>query len=158
MGRGYPIDERVHKNIVEHFKTNVPQCQTANDFQLSSTVRNIVKRFRETTDVCVCKGQRQRLLLDASGLQTTLHHSGWFLSLTLLDGPRNTSWNHCWLTQSTVPLKMPNKALSFKKEALFKHGRKAPLFLWVKTDLKWTVSKWESSTSFRQVQIWYLCW
>ncbi len=49
MGRGSPICERVRKKIVEYFKNNVPQRQIANALQISSsTVHNIIKRFKET--------------------------------------------------------------------------------------------------------------
>ncbi len=48
MSRGSPICERVRKNI--YFKNNVPQRQIAKALQISSsTVHNIIKRFRETT-------------------------------------------------------------------------------------------------------------
>ncbi len=71
MARGYPICERVRKNIVEYFKNNVPQSQIAKALQiLASTVHNIIKRFRETGEISVCKGQ---------GPQMTLHpSSAWF--------------------------------------------------------------------------------
>ncbi len=66
MGRGSPICERVHKKIVEYFKNNVPQRQIAKAFQISSsTVHNIMKRFREAGEILVHKGQGQRTLLDA---------------------------------------------------------------------------------------------
>ncbi len=49
MGRGSPICERVRKKIVEYIKNNVPQRQIAKALQISSsTVHNIIKRFRET--------------------------------------------------------------------------------------------------------------
>ncbi len=58
LGRGSPICERVHKNVVEYFKNNVPQRQIAQALQISSsTVHNIIKRFRETGEISVCKGQ-----------------------------------------------------------------------------------------------------
>ncbi len=58
MGRGSPIYERVHKNIVEYFKNNTPQRQIAKALQmLSSTVHNIINRFRETGEISVHKGQ-----------------------------------------------------------------------------------------------------
>ncbi len=51
MCRGSPICERVCKKIVEYFKNNAPQCQIAKALQISSsTVHNIIKRFRETGD------------------------------------------------------------------------------------------------------------
>ncbi len=49
MGRGSPICERVRKHFVEYFKNNIPQRQIAKALQISSsTVHNIIKRFRET--------------------------------------------------------------------------------------------------------------
>ncbi len=75
MGRGSPICERVRKKIVEYFKNNVPQSQIAKAFQISSsTVHNIIKRFRETGEISVCKGQGRRPLLDARGLRHCITH------------------------------------------------------------------------------------
>ncbi len=43
---------------MEYFKNNVPQRQIAKALHISSsTVHNIIKRFRETGDISVCKGQ-----------------------------------------------------------------------------------------------------
>ncbi len=56
MGRGSPIGERVRKKIVEYFKNNVPQRQIAKALQISSsTVRKIIKRFREIGEISVRK-------------------------------------------------------------------------------------------------------
>ncbi len=49
MGRGSPICNSVRKIIVKYFKNNVPQHQIAKALQISSsTVHEIIKRFRET--------------------------------------------------------------------------------------------------------------
>ncbi len=70
MGRGSPICERLRKKIVEYFKNNIPQRQIAKALQISSsTVHNIIKRFRETGEISVRKGQGRRPLLDAHGLR-----------------------------------------------------------------------------------------
>ncbi len=75
MGRGSPICERVRKKFVEYFKNNVPQCQNAKALQISSsTVHNIIKRFRETEEISVRKGQGRRPLLDARGLRPLRRH------------------------------------------------------------------------------------
>ncbi len=75
MGRGSPICERVRKKIVEYFKNNVPQRQIAKALQISSsTVHNIIKRFRETGVFSVRKGQGRRPLLDAHGLRALERH------------------------------------------------------------------------------------
>ncbi len=79
MGRGSPIYERVHKKIVEYFKSNVPQRQIAKALQISSsTVHNIIKRFRETGEISMRKGQIRRLLLDSRGQMALHHSSAWF--------------------------------------------------------------------------------
>ncbi len=54
MGRGSPICERVRKKIVEYFKNSVPQHQIAEPLPISSsTVHNIIKRFRKTGEISV---------------------------------------------------------------------------------------------------------
>ncbi len=68
MSRGSLICERVRKTIVEYFKNNVPQCQIV---EIS-----VLKVFGPSED--------------------TASLIGMILSLTLLNGPRNTSRNHCW--------------------------------------------------------------
>ncbi len=83
MGRGSPICERVSKKIVEYFKNNIPRCRIAKALQISSsTVHNIIKRFRETGEISMSKGQGQMTFVGcpwSSGAQTTLHHSwAWF--------------------------------------------------------------------------------
>ncbi len=75
MGRGSPICERVSKKIVEYFKNTVPRCQIAKTLQISSsTVHNIIKRFKETGEISVHKGQSQRPLLDAHSFRALRQH------------------------------------------------------------------------------------
>ena len=58
MGRGSPICERLHLLIVEKFQNNIPQCKIAKTLKISSsTVHNIIKRFRESGEIFVRKGQ-----------------------------------------------------------------------------------------------------
>ncbi len=72
MCRGSPICERMHKTI----KNNIPQCQIPKALQFSSsTMHNIIKRFRETGYISVRKGQGQRHLLDPRGLWALRQHS-----------------------------------------------------------------------------------
>ncbi len=74
MGRGSPICERVRKKIMEYHKNNIPLCQIVTDLQISSsTVHNIIKRFRETGEISVRKGQGRRPF--AGCLWSTLHLS-----------------------------------------------------------------------------------
>ncbi len=74
MGRGSPICERVRKKIVEYFKNNVPQHQIAKALQISSATVHNIKRFRETGEISVRKGQGWRPLFDARGLRALRRH------------------------------------------------------------------------------------
>ncbi len=80
-GKGSPIYERVRKKMLEYFKNNIPQHQIAKALQISSsTVHNIIKRFRATGEISVRKGHGRSPKtfvgwLWSSGRQTTLHHS-----------------------------------------------------------------------------------
>ncbi len=143
MGRGSPICERVHKKIVEYFKNNVPQCQNAKALQISlSTVHNIIKRFRETGEISVRKGQGWRPLLDARGLRALRRHCITHRHDSVID---ITKWATVGKHNPPCHLQMPTTALSCKKEAICEHGfQKCRRVLWAKAHLKWTVSKWKS--------------
>ncbi len=97
MGRGSPI---CVKKIVEYFKNNIPQRQIAKALQIwSSTVHNIIKRLRETGEISVCVRDKAEDLcwmpVVFGPSDDTGSFIGMILSLTLLNGPRNTSRNHC---------------------------------------------------------------
>ena len=65
MGRGSPLCAKLHEIIVSQFKDNVSQRKISNNLGLSlSTVHNIVKRFRESGEILVHKGQGQKPLLN----------------------------------------------------------------------------------------------
>ncbi len=96
MGRGAPICESVCKKIVEYFKNNVPQRQIAKALQISSsTVHNFIKRFRETGEISCVKDKAKELCWMPGPSDNTASLICKILSLTLLNGPRNTSRNHC---------------------------------------------------------------
>ncbi len=68
MARGSPICQRMWKKIVKYFENNITQRQIAKALQISSsTVHHIIKRFRETGEISVRKGQGRW----SSGLQMT---------------------------------------------------------------------------------------
>ncbi len=67
MGRGSPICERV-RNTLKTMFLNVKLKIS------SSTAHNIIKRFRETGEISVRKGQGRRPLLDARGLRALRRH------------------------------------------------------------------------------------
>ncbi len=131
MGRGSPICERVRKKIVEYFKNNVPQRQIAKEMQISSsTVHNFIKRFRETGEISVCKGQGRRPLLDARGLRALRRHCITHQHDSVID---ITKWSQEYfqkpLSVNTIRraiCRCQLKALSCKKVAICEHGPEAP--------------------------------
>ncbi len=103
MGSRSPIYERLCKNIVEYFKSNVHQHRIAKAMQISSsTVHNIIKSFRETEKKSMSIRDKAKDLCWMSVVfgpsNDTASLIGMILSLTLQHGPRNTSRK-----QSAVP-------------------------------------------------------
>ncbi len=95
MGRGSPICERVRKKIVEYFKNNVKLQRLCKSHHLQCITSSKDSEKLEKSR----KVQGRRPLLDARGLRAsddTPSLIGMILSLTLLNGPRNTSRNLCW--------------------------------------------------------------
>ncbi len=146
MGRGSPICESVHKKIVKYFKNNVPQCQIAKASQIpSSTVRNIVKRFRETGEISVHKGQGRRPLLDAHGLRALRHLHDFVIDITkwaqeYFQKPQSVNTIH----RATCRCQL--KLYHAKRKTYLNMVQKRRRVLWAKTNLTWTVSKckWKS--------------
>ncbi|XP_059187460.1 von Willebrand factor A domain-containing protein 5A-like isoform X2 [Centropristis striata] len=75
MGRGSPLCEELREQIVQQFKNNVSQRTIARNLGIStSTIHNIIKRFKESGDICARKGQGRKPTLDASELQSLRQH------------------------------------------------------------------------------------
>ncbi len=149
MGRGSPICERVCKKIVEYFKNNVPQHQIAKALQISSsTVHNIIKRFRETGEISVRKGQGRRPLLDAHGLQALRRHCITHRHDSFID---ITKWAQEYfqkpLSVNTIRRSICRCQLKLyhaKRKPYVNMVQKRRRILCAKAHLKWTVSKWKS--------------
>ncbi len=149
MGRGSPICERVCKKIVEYFNNNIPQCQIAKALQISSsTVHNIIKRFREIGEISVRKGQGWRPLLDAHGLRALRRHCVTHRHDSIID---ITKWaQECFqkpLSVNTIRhaiCRCQLKLYHEKRKPYVKIAQKRCRVLWAKAHLKWTVSKWKS--------------
>ncbi len=149
MGRGSPICERVCKKIVKYFKTNVSQHQIAKGLQISSsTVHNIIKRFRETGEISVHKGQGRRPLLDARGLRALRRHCITHRHDSVID---ITKWAQEYF-QKPLSVNTMRRAICRCQLKLY-HAKRKPYVnivqkcrrvLWAKAHLKWTVLKWKS--------------
>ncbi len=146
---GSPICERVRKKIVEYFKNNVPQRQIAKALQISlSTVHNIIKRFRETGEISVRKGQGRRPLLDACGLRALRRHCITHRHDSVID---ITKWAQEYF-QKPLSVNTIRRAICRCQLKLY-HAKRKPYVnmvqkrhcvLWAKAHLKWIVSKWKS--------------
>ncbi len=153
MGRGSTICERVSKNIVEFFKNNVPQRQIAKSLLISSsTEHNIIKRFRETGEISVHKGQGRRPLLDACGLWALRRHRITHRHDSVID---ITKWAQEYF-QKPLSVNTIHRAICRCQLKLY-HAKRKPYVnmiqkhhhvLWAKAHLKWTVSKWSDESKF----------
>ncbi len=149
MVRCSPNCERVRKKIVEYFKNNVPQRQITKALQISSsTVHNIIKRFRETGEISVRKGQGRRPLLDARGLRALRRHCISHLHYLVID---ITKWAQEYfqkpLSVNTIRraiCRCQLKLYHAKRKLYVNMVQKRSRILWAKAHLKWTVSKWKS--------------
>ncbi len=94
MGRGSPICERVRKKIVEYFKNNVPQRRISHPLQCITS-----SKVSEKLEKSLCVRDKAEDLcwmpMVFGPSDDTASLIGMILSLTLLNGPRNTSRNHC---------------------------------------------------------------
>ncbi len=134
---------------MEYFKNNVPQCQIAKALQISSsTVHNIIKRFRETGEISVHKGQGRRPLLDARGLRALRRHCITHRHDSVID---ITKWAQEYF-QKPLSVNTIRRAICRFQLKLY-HAKRKPYVnmfqkrhpvLWAKAHLKWTVSKWKS--------------
>ncbi len=135
----------------EYFKNNVPQCQIKSFANLIIYTHNIIKRF-ENWEISVCKDKAKDhcLMPWSSGPQTTASLIGMILSLTLLNGPRNTSKP---LSVNTI-----RRAICRCQLKLY-HAKGSLMWTWSWSTVVscGTVSKWK--VFYGQTSpIWHSCW
>uniref|UniRef100_A0A9J8CSW9 Transposase n=1 Tax=Cyprinus carpio carpio TaxID=630221 RepID=A0A9J8CSW9_CYPCA len=132
MGRGSPIPPMLRRKIVEQKQKGVSQRKIAKSLKLSSsTVHNIIQRFRESGTISVCKSQGRKTTLDARD-----HHNM---------GPGI-------LPENIVSVNTIHRAIHRCRLKLYRSKKKPYLnmiqkrrrFLWAKAHLKWTVAKWKT--------------
>ncbi|KAF0030334.1 hypothetical protein F2P81_017065 [Scophthalmus maximus] len=75
IGRGSPLCEQLREQIVQQFKNNVSQCTIARNLGISSsTVHNIIKRFRESGEISARKRQGRKPTLSYGDLRSLRRH------------------------------------------------------------------------------------
>ncbi len=146
MGRGSPICERVRKKIVEYFAIWCWGTFFLKALQISSsTVHNIIKRFRETGEISVCKGKGRRPWLGAHGLRRhcITHRYDSVIDITkcaqeYFQKPLSVN------TIRRAICRCQLKLYHAKRKPFVNMVQKRRRVLWAKAHLKWTVSKWKS--------------
>ncbi len=149
MGRGSPIPPMLRRKIVEQYQKGVSQRKIAKSLKLSSsTVHNIIQRFRESGTISVRKGQGWKTTLDARDLQALRQHCITYRNATVME---ITTWAQEYF-QKTLSVNTIHRAIRRCRLKLYRTKQKPYLnmiqkrrrFLWAKAHLKWTVAKWKT--------------
>ncbi|KAK3571804.1 hypothetical protein QTP86_020594 [Hemibagrus guttatus] len=149
MGRGSPIPPMLRRKIVEQYQKGVSQRKIAKSLKLSSsTVHNIIQRFRESGTISVRKGQGRKTILDARDLRALRRHCITYRNATVME---ITTWAQKYF-QKTLSVSTIHRAIRRCQLKLYRSKKKPYLnmiqkrrrFLWAKAHLKWTVAKWKT--------------
>lgn len=149
MGRGSPIPLILRRQIVEQYQKGVRQCKIAKSLNISSsTVHNIIKRFRESGRISVRKGQGRKTILGARDLRALRRHCITYRHASVLE---ITKWAQEYF-QRTLSVNTIHRAIrrcqlklySSKKKPYLNMIQKRRRLLWAKAHLKWTVAKWKT--------------
>ncbi len=114
----------------------------------SSTVHNIIQRFRESGTISVRKGQGRKTILDARDLRALRRHCITYRNATVME---ITTWAQEYF-QKTLSVNTIHRAIRRCQLKLYRSKKKPYLnmiqkrrrFLWAKAHLKWTVAKWKT--------------
>ncbi|KAK3574192.1 hypothetical protein QTP86_004414 [Hemibagrus guttatus] len=149
MGRGSPIPPMLQRKVVEQYQKGVSQRKIAKSLKLSSsTVHNIIQRFRESGTISVRKGQGRKTILDARDLRDLRRHCITYRNATVME---ITTWAQEYF-QKTLSVNTIHRAIRHCQLKLYRSKKKPYLnmiqkrrrFLWAKAHLKWTVAKWKT--------------
>ena len=100
MGRGSPIPPMLRRKIVEQYQKGVSQRKIAKSLKLSSsTVHNIIQRFRESGTISVRKGQGRKTILDARDLRALRRHCITYRNATVME---ITTWAQEYFPENIV--------------------------------------------------------
>uniref|UniRef100_A0A803JIP4 Transposase Tc1-like domain-containing protein n=1 Tax=Xenopus tropicalis TaxID=8364 RepID=A0A803JIP4_XENTR len=149
MGRGSLIPTMLRRKIVEQYQKGVTQRKIAKILHLSSsTVHNIIRRFRESGTISVRKGQGRKTILDARDLRALKRHCTTNRNATVKEitewaqeyfqKPLSVNTIHCAIHLCQL------KLYSAKKKPFLSKIHKLSRFHWARDHLKWSVAKWKT--------------
>ncbi len=127
----------------------VSQRKIAKSLKLSSsTVHNIIQRFRESGTISVRKGQGRKTILYARDLRALRRHCITYRNATVME---ITTWAQEYF-QKTLSVNTIHRAIRRCRLKLYRSKKKPYLnmiqkrrrFLRAKAHLKWTVAKWKT--------------
>ncbi len=136
---------------MEQYQKGVSQRKIAKSLKLSSsTVHNIIQRFRESGTISVRKGQGRKTRLDARDLRALRRHCITYRNATVME---ITTWAQEYF-QKTLSVNTIHRAIRRCRLILYRSKKKPYLnmiqkrrrFLWAKAHLKWTM--WQSGKLF----------
>ncbi len=139
----------LRRKIVEQYQKGVSQRKIAKSLKLSSsTVHNIIQRFRESGTISVRKGQGRKTIQDARDLRALRQHCITYRNATVME---ITTWAQEHF-QKTLSVNTIHRAIRRCRLKLYRSKKKPYLnmiqkhrrFLWAKAHLKWTVAKWKT--------------
>ncbi len=114
----------------------------------SSTVHNVIQRFRESGTISVRMGQGRKTILDARDLRALRRHCITYRNANVME---ITTWAQEYF-QKTLSVNTIHRAIRRCRLKLYRSKKKPYLnmiqkrrcFLWAKAHLKWTVAKWKT--------------
>ncbi len=114
----------------------------------SSTMHNIIQRFRESGTISVRKGQGRKTILDARDLRALRRHCITYRNATVME---ITTWAQEYF-QKTLSVNTIHRAIRRCRLKLYRSKKKPYLnmiqkrrrFLWANAHLKCTVAKWKT--------------
>ena len=149
MGRGSPLSDQIRELIVEQFKNYIPQWANARNLGISSsTVRNIVKRFRESWEITAHKRQGRKPTLNARDLQSLRRYciKNWHQCVKDI-----TTWaqEHFRKPLSVTTVrryicKCKLKLCNVLRKPFIYSAQKRRRLRWARAHLRWTDAKWKS--------------
>ncbi len=156
MGRGSPIPPMLRRKIVEQYQKGVSQRKIAKSLKLSSsTVHNIIQRFRESGTISVRMGQGRKTILDARDLRALRRHCITYRNATVME---ITTWAQEYF-QKTLSVNTIHRAIRrcrlklYKKEAISKHDPEAQAFSLGQGSFKMDCGKVENCSVVRRIKI-----